>query len=763
MLVAGVAGEQFAVNDAVERLRQLRDESGEQEFQVVSAADPLNLKLHHAAGRAADALAAALDEIVRRHEALRTVLPAQGGEPVQRVLPAAARRRPVADLSRLDGERAERELSRQADAEAARPFDLAHGPLLRFRRVLLPAGQALLLTQHHVVSDGWSMGVLLREWGRLYGAFRAGMPSPLPELPVQYGDYAVWQRRRLSGDALAAELEHWRARLDGVPVLELPTDRPRGLEPRRDGGFVPLSLPEESRRALAALAHGSGATLYMALLATFQAVLARHSGQADFAVGTPAAGRTHGDLEGLIGFFVNTLVMRADLSRDPSFGELLKRTRTRVLDAYEHQEMPFERLVAELVPQRHPGITPLFQVLLALQNTPEREPAKLAGLRLEPISGRLESAKFDLMLMLSSSHDGLVGGFEYDRSLFDRATVTRWADQWRRLVAAAAAAPDLALSALPLLSAGERHQLLVEWARGPRPARPEASISEAFLRQVERTPHAVALVFGDAAWSYRELARRSAATARELRRRGVGRETRVGVWMERSPELVIAVLAILEAGGAYVPLDPSYPDERLAWMIEDSRAALVLTSAGIGTGISFEELAASAAGGDGPLGALGDPDALAYVMYTSGSTGQPKGVEVPHRGVLRLVRDESYARFGAGQTFLQLSPISFDASTLEIWGALLTGGRLVLPCTETLSLASLGEEIRRRQVSTLWLTAGLFHEMVEAHLEDLARSGRLVLLDTSLELFQADPETPLARLRQRVHARHLDENELVAD
>ncbi|HBL30620.1 MAG TPA: non-ribosomal peptide synthetase, partial [Acidobacteria bacterium] len=633
-------------------------------------------------------LARALGAVVARHEALRTVFAVRDGEPVQVILPAAPVPLPVVDLAGLPGT-----AGRLLRDEANRPFDLRTGPLLRAGLLRLAGEEhVLLLTLHHIASDGWSMGLLVHEVTALYAASAAGRPSPLPAPPVQYGDFAVWQRSWLHGAVLAEEIAFWRRQLAGLPpLLELPVDRPRHAVQSFRGAARPVRFPADLTRRLETLGRREGATLFMVLLAGFQALLARTGGQEDLAVGAPVAGRNRVEIESLIGFFVNTLVLRGDLTGDPTFRELLHRVRETALTAYRHQDVPFEKLVQELAPERSLAHTPLFQVLLTLQNTPSQPPG-LPGLTAELLSPGTESAKFDLTLALQESAGGLAGSLEYRCSLFDATTLERLAGHLLRLSSAAAADPDLRFSQLPLLSPQERHQLLVE-GRGRDGSRggsvPQgAGLHHLFAAQAHRHPEAPALAFRGQAMTYRDLERDANRLAHRLIAHGAGPEVRVGLCLERSPEMVVGLLAVLKAGGAYVPLDPELPAERLLFQLQDAGVTALVTRASGRAKVPLWEgpvLCLDDASGalDGwpdtpPTGAAGG-DHLAYVLYTSGSTGRPKGVAVTHSNVMRLleVTREPFG-FGPGDTWTLFHSYAFDFSVWELWGALAHGGRVVV-------------------------------------------------------------------------------------
>ncbi|HEV2847330.1 MAG TPA: condensation domain-containing protein, partial [Thermoanaerobaculia bacterium] len=532
----------------------------------------------------------------------------------------------------------------------------------------------------HIAGDGWSLGVLAREIAALYPAFAADGPSPLPPLPVQYADFAVWQRSWLRGDVLEREIEWWRGRLAGLPpLLELPTDRPRPAAQSHRGATLPVRLPAEVVWRAEALGRREGATLFMVLLAAFQTLLARYSGQEDLAVGTPVAGRDRVEAEGMIGLFVNTLVLRGDLAGAPSFGELLGRARETALAAYLHQDAPFEKLVEELAAERSLAHAPLFQTVLALQNAPAAV-LEIPGLRLSPLDAHAGTAKFDLTVNLEERGGGLAGTAEYAADLFDAATVERLTGHFERLLAAAVASPEQGVFELPWLGETERHQLLRWWSdtasRFPR----EATIHGLFAEQAAARPRAVAVEMGGERVTYRELHERAGRLARRLAALGLRPEERVAVWAERSPDLIAALLGILQAGGAYLPVDPADPAERQAWKVRDAGATLMVAPGAAPGFAPPPGVRLVAMDGEAPEAAPPEvpATALAYVLYTSGSTGTPKGVAVTHRNVVRLVRGTDYAEMGPEQTWLQFAPVSFDASTLESWAPLLNGGRLAL-------------------------------------------------------------------------------------
>jgi amino acid adenylation domain-containing protein len=679
-----------------------------------------------------DAWERALNEVRRRHESLRTTF---HGGPVQVVEPFAPHPLPWIDLSGLPSALRDAEATRLAESEAARPFDLSAGPLLRASLLRLGSDDHLaLVVCHHIVADGWSTGVLLGEIAALYTGV------PIPPLPVHYPDYAVWQRRWQDGEALAESLAWWRRQLAGHPTLELPFDRPRPPVPSHAGVLVPVEIPDGLSRSLRALARETGSTLFMVLLAGFAALLHRLTGSEDVRVGTPVAHRGRPELEGMIGFLVNTLVLRVDLSGEPSGTDLLAHVRTTALGAWAHQDVPFEKLVEELRPERRLDQNPLFQVAFGFDRSSQLH---LEGLRAARVPIHSGTAKFDLYAGLEEDPSGGLSGFwELPTDLFDRTTVQRFAAQWLTLLSGLAADPGRQVRELALLSAAESHQVSQEWNDTAATYPSEATLWDLFALQAECAPDAVALAQGEAEMTYSELARRARALGEHLRDLGVAPDVPVALALPKGFDLIVSILGILEAGGAYVPLDLSHPQERLTFLLRDTEAPVLVTRGTAAHHLAYPGVhvvdldtreVAPPLPGDGRVRGRGgrgvrvpSADNLAYILYTSGSTGSPKGVAVTHRNVARLVLGTSYARFGPDEVFLQASPVAFDASTLEIWGPLLHGGRLVLPSIERPSLAELGREIREGGVTTLWLTAGLFHPMVEEEIDGLSGVRQLL-------------------------------------
>ncbi|HEX2077383.1 MAG TPA: amino acid adenylation domain-containing protein, partial [Longimicrobium sp.] len=644
-----------------------------------------------------DALGRALDGIVRRHESLRTALREVDGAVVQVV--DADGRLPLVldDLSALPADARQAEAERRIRGEAAAPFDLARGPLCRARLLrLAPDEHVLLLTLHHAVSDGWSLGVLLRELSALYGAFTRGEGPPLAPLPVQYADFAAWQRQHLDG-VMEAQLAWWRERLAGAPaVLELPADRPRPAVQTFRGGRERVVLPVALAERLQALGRREGATLFMTLLAAFQALLFRRAGQPDVVVGTPIAGRTRAETEGLIGLFVNTLALRADLSGDPTFRELLAQVRETTLGAYANQDLPFERLVEALQPERSLGYSPVFQVLFTVDE-PAARLAELPGLRTELLPEGEGTSKFDLSLSAMVTEDGLRCTLTYNADLFDASTARRLLDQLGLLLEAASADAELRVSALPLLADEERSRM-DEWQRGPALPSTLESFPAQFAAAAARAPQTVALEHGDERITYGELDARSNRLAHHLRRLGIGPEARVGVCLERTPELVVALLGVLKTGAAYVALEPHFPAERIASVLADADAALLIAHGSTASTdlpcpallLDHPEVRETiAAEADSALSIEIDPDTLAHVIYTSGSTGTPKGVMIRHGGVAAFLA-WMRARFplAPGERVLGSTSVSFDVHVSEVHFTLAGGGTLVL-VRDALALAEL--------------------------------------------------------------------------
>jgi amino acid adenylation domain-containing protein len=650
------------------------------------------------------ALERSFNEIIGRHEVLRTVLSAVDGEPLQVILPSMTIQMPVIDLREIlvDTER-EAEAHHLATLEAQRPFDLARGPLLRATLLRLAEDEyRLLLTIHHVVFDGWSKGILAQELSALYEALSSGRPASLPSLPMQYADFAQWQRQWLQGEVLAAQLAYWKQKLADAPTLQLPTDRPRPAVQSSRGARQWFVLPNTLSRALRALSRQERVTLFMTLLAAFQTLLSRYTGQTDIVIGSPITGRNRRELEDLIGCFLNMLVLRTDLSGNPTFRELLARVREVCLEAYAHQDVPFEKLVEELHLERNLSRNPLFQVTFLLQHSPRFAPV-WAGLTATDLDVDAEIARFDLNVVMVEEEGGLRGYVDYNTDLLDAATIIRLLSHFQTLLEGIVAHPDARIGNVPLLTEAERYQLLVERNDTRTDSPKDRCIHALFEAQVERSPDAVAVVFEDNQLTYRELNRRANQLAHYLRRLGVGPEILVGLCVERSLEMVVGLLGVLKAGGAYVPLDPAYPKERLAFMLQDAQVPVVLTQQRLAEGFGADGTTVVCLDGDWEAIAHASQDApiggataanLAYVIYTSGSTGQPKGVQIMHGSVLNcLLAMRQRPGLTAQDVLCAVTTVSFDIAALELFLPLTVGALLVVVSHE---VAADGAQLSKR-------------------------------------------------------------------
>jgi amino acid adenylation domain-containing protein len=645
------------------------------------------------------ALQKALDGIVARHELLRTVFRSVDGTPIQEVIPDARLNLDLVTFN--DHQVSEEEVRLMLRAEVRRPFDLLCD--LPLRATLFRCKEEehwLLLVLHHIASDGWSVGVLLRELNELYKANCIGESAELPELPLQYADYAQWLREWLCGEALEKQASYWKERLAGAPpLLELPTDYSRPSQQTLSGAREVVRFSSALTDSLRVFSRREGATLFMTLLAAFQALLQRITGQTDICVGTAIANRTRVELEPMIGFFVNTLVLRNDLSGKPSFRKLLRQVREVALEAYAHPDLPFEHLVDTIQPERNLSYTPLFQVMLNLQNTPAGN-LRIAGATTREVKIDNSTSKFDLTLSLEDSGPQLTGWMEYNTDLFEALTIRRMLVHYQTLLEAAIQNPDQSISTLPLLPEGERRRALVEWNDTKRDY-PQACVHELFEAQVERRSEAVALVSGEQQLSYAELNRRANQVAHELRSQGVGPEAVVGVCVERSPDLLVALLGVLKAGGAYVPLDPGFPRERLLFMLRDTGVQVLLTQENLRDKLSestarficldSDWAAISRHPSENRSSGIG-PENLAYVIYTSGSTGLPKGVEVPHRALSNFLASmQVKPGLTEKDTLLAVTTASFDIAALELYLPLTVGARVNLVSRDT---ATDGQRLR---------------------------------------------------------------------
>ncbi|MFI9324912.1 amino acid adenylation domain-containing protein [Kitasatospora aureofaciens] len=667
----------------------------------------------------ADALRGAVEDLVARHESLRTTFDVVDGQPVQIVHPDL---RPDWRSTTADDEEQLRELARE---ELARPYDLRGGPLVRVLLVRVGDGEHVcVLGMHHIVTDGWSMGVAAGELGALYTARAQGRTAVLPEVRVQYPDFAAWQHERLADDGVGAEqLDWWREQLDGITPLELPTDRPRPAVRSSAGAVHGFGVPADTLDGLKRLARQEGATLFMALTAAVKTVFARYTGQQDVAVGTASAGRAHGGLDQLIGFLVNTVVLRSQIEPDASFSELLRQVRGTVLDAFAHEDVPFERLVEAVQPERDTSRTPLVQAMVVLQNTASPHP-DLAGLRVGEYAMERDTALSDLTVEFEESGGELRALVEYSTELFDASTVERFGEHLNVLLRAAVTHPDLPLSALPLMTPGELERVTGEWSGVPGlPALP-GTIHELVAAQAARTPHAPAVTFGDESLSYQELDQAANQLAHHLTAHGAGPDQLVALSVERGLPMAIGLLGIMKAGAAYLPLDPAYPADRLAYMLQDSGARLLVTHHDLNRNLPADDVHVIDLDHDAATIAARPTTAphsgatatnLAYVIYTSGSTGRPKGVAIEHHTVLHLMANtQPLYGFDTQDVWTVFHSYAFDFSVWELWGALTTGGRAVIIAHDTArNPDAMWQLLHDQHVTVLNQTPSLFRELVE--------------------------------------------------
>ncbi len=687
-VAAAVRSERLPLSFAQQRLWILSQMEGVSDIYHI----PFNVRLKGSLDRAA--LRNALDRIVVRHEALRTTFAVVSGEPVQRIANPGETGFHLLEQDLRGHSNAEAELDRLVDLEIRTSFDLETGPLIRGRLIRLSEDEhALLMTMHHIVSDGWSGNVLKRELSALYSAFLRQEADSLPELAVQYADYAIWERRWIQGEVLQRQAQYWKTALAGAPeLLELPLDHPRPAIEDHAGAFAPLILDEPLTTGLKELSRRHGTTLFMTLLAGWAVLLGRLSGQQDVLIGAPTANRGRTEIENLIGFFVNSLVLRLDLSGSPSVAALLKQAKTQALAAQQHQDIPFEQVVELAQPVRSLAHSPLFQVMFAWQNTAP-ETLQLPGLEVLPLRASYATAKFDMTLYLQEAGSSITGGIEYATSLFEHTTIGRYMGYFHNLLAAMVADDMQTVSCLPMLGAAEQRRVLHDWNDTAAEFPTDACVHNLFEEQVRRTPNATALVFEDSSLTYRELDERANRLAHHLVTLGVGPEVLVGVCLERSIDMVVGVLGILKTGGAYVPLDPSFPQIRLSQMVEDSRMGVLLTHRKLDQQLQkvpptivrldedWAEIKSASTGAAG-LPHPGSQD-RAYVLYTSGSTGKPKGVEISHSAVVNfLLSMQREPGFRPGDTLLAVTTLSFDIAGLEIYLPLITGGRVVIASRE---------------------------------------------------------------------------------
>lgn len=697
------------------------------------------------------ALEQTLNEIVLRHEALRTSFMTVEGQPIQVIDPTLTISLPIVDLRKFSEVEREAEVLRLTTEEARRPFNLAKAPLLRATLLhLSEVEQVVLFTMHHIVSDDWSMKILIKEVAALYQAFNLGQPSALVELPIQYADFAVWQQQWLQGEELQTQLFYWIQQLDGAPsMIELPTDFPRPAIQNYQGARQSIVLPKSLTQALKKLSQQEGTTLFMTLLAAFKVFLYHYTQQNDILVGTPIANRNRSEIEGLIGFFVNTLVLRTDLGGNPSFRELLRRVRQVTLEAYTHQDLPFEYLVEKLQPQRDLSYSPLFQVMFALQNV-RKDELKLPGITLSSLQLEKQTAQFDLSVDFFETESGLSGWFEYNTDLFDASTVTRMVKHFCKLLSDIVANPEQHIAELSLLTQVEQQQLLVEWNNTQAEYIQDKCIHELFEAQVERSPDAIAVTFEDKHLTYQQLNEKSNQLAHYLRSLGVKPEVLVGIFVERSLEMVVGLLAILKAGGTYLPVDPAYPKERLAFMLEDAQISVLLTQQRLLAELPKHEAQVVCLDTDWLIIAQESqenllnrftPENLAYVIYTSGSTGRPKGVMIQHNSLVNYIKTACLEyELESSDRILQFASISFDTAAEEIFPCLVQGATLVLRTDSMLSsIPSFLQTCQALNLTVLDLPTAFWHQLTAELAEEslqLPEQLRLVIIGGEKALSQ---------------------------
>ncbi|MEH2040965.1 amino acid adenylation domain-containing protein [Nostoc sp.] len=636
-----------------------------------------------------EALQQSINEIIRRHEILRTTFPAVDGKPLQIISPSLTINIPVLDLQSLE----ESEAQQIVTKEARQPFDLINGPLLRVTLLRLgPEFHVLVLIMHHIITDGWSMGIFIQELSSLYRAFTLSSPLLLPELPIQYADFAVWQRQWLTEEIQKQQLNYWKQQLAGAPpLLELPTDKPRPPVQTFSGATQKFQIDQNLSKQIKTFSQQSGATLFHTLLAAFVVLMFRYSDQDDICIGSPIANRNRREIEALIGFFVNTLVLRNQIEGNPTFSKFLSQVRQVATSAYTHQDVPFEQVVEALQPERSLSYNPLFQVVFVLENF-LLDTLELPDVTLTPQFVERGTSQFDLTLAVWETKQGLIGSWEYNSDLFEPDTIARMTSHFQTLLAAIIANPNQPISELPLLSQPERHQLLVEWNDTYTPYPKSKCIHQLFEEQVEKTPNAVAVVYEDESLTYQQLNLRANQLAHSLQTLGVGAEVLVGICVERSPLMLVGLLGILKAGGAYVPLDPAYPQERLAFMLEDAQVSMLLTQENLVPTLPLHKARVVCLDSDRAnfstskenLPHTVTTDYLAYVIYTSGSTGRPKGVQIEHRGLLNLVfwHQQAFAVSSLDRV-TQVAGVAFDACGWEIWPYLTAGASIHFPNDET--------------------------------------------------------------------------------
>jgi amino acid adenylation domain-containing protein len=724
------------------------------QFEPTSTSNNLPVVVRFTGSLNVEVLKRSIQEVARRHEVLRTTFPAVNGQPTLSIADQVDIPLPVFDLRDISDVQRDEEAFQLATKEAQQPFDLINGPLLRTKLMRLQDDEYLLIWNiHGIVCDGASSDVFYQDLTTVYQAFINDKPSPLADLPIQYADFAHWQRQWLQDDVLEPQLNYWKQKLGGdLPVIQLPFDHPRpiGVQTYR-GDRAALLLSKSLNEALNQLSQRFGATLFMTLLATFEIMLYRYSGQEDLLISFASAGREQVETERLIGFFSNTLMLRTNFEGNPTFRELLNRVKEASLEAYTHQNIPFEKLVEELRPEQSQMRSPLFQVKFTL-NPPWSEGrgmavVKLPDLTITSLFGYIYhgKTKYDFTLILREQDNGLGMVFDYNAEMFDASTINRMLKHFQTLLEGIVANPDQRISDLPLLTEEEQYQQLVKWNNTNNPNLKQTCIHQLFEAQVDQTPDQVAIVFQDQQLTYRELNVRANQLALSLQKLGIKPEAFVGICMEPSPQTIVAMLGILKAGGAYVPLDPADSPEHLALILEATQMSAVLTQSSLVdnfTGYStpivcldvdWETIQQES---QENLASQVTADNLAYIMYAPGRA-IAQGVSIVHRSIERLAKGAEYARLTASETFLQHSPLSSDAATFEIWGSLLNGAKLVMPSSYRMSLQELGSTIQHHQITTLWLPTRLFHRLVDERIENLRSVQQLLIGGDTLSVRHA--------------------------
>ena len=710
-------------------------------------------------------LTRAFDKVVERHAALRTVFDSVEGKGQQIVLSELNVEIPIVDLAEFPRSERESEALRIAAEEARKPFDLREGPLIRLVLVRLePETHFLLLTMHHIITDGWSISLLFREVTKSYVAIANNQTPDLPDLPLQYTEYAHWQRENMSGEVLNAEIEFWKRKLAGAqPVLDLTTDHPRPPKQTWNGASQQFTLDAATLAKLKSLAQKEGSTLFMVAMALFQALLWRYTHQQSILVGTPIAGRNDVDIENIIGLFVNTLIFRGDFTADLTFRDFIRQVRSFALEAYAHQDLPFEKLVEELVPQRSLDTHPLFQVMFIFQNIP-KQVFEISGLSIKEMNFETGIAKFDLSAEVWEDTE-FHCQFEYNTDLFEHSTVRRMLGHFERLIQAALESPDLPFAQLPIMSAEEREQVLVEWNRTAAGYPKDLSLPRAFERQVERSPDATALLFAGNKWSYGQLNNEANRLAHRLIEKGVGPHSLVGVFLERSPEMVMALLGVLKTGAAYVPLDPAYPVERLRFLIQDASLSSLVTHSSLKDRVpdNVQNIVVCDTGDRFSKQPTTNPsisvasDQPAYVIYTSGSTGNPKGVEGTHRASMnRFSWMWRTYPFGAGEICCQKTNLGFVDSIWEIFGPLLAGiPNVIIPQETARDPEEMLQLLAREHVTRIVLVPSLLRTLLDRapNLEDRVPdvklwtcSGEVLSADLARRFREAFPNATLLNI-----------------